>query len=307
MSDLKKLEESKYYDEVAKLRLNTGLVPLEADRQTKSFQVPSQSDGVVIDRKMIEILDNGVLNRILNALDGRKHKILDVCCGLGWLSLELARRGHSVIAYDLSTKSIEYAREIMELNKDNSGFGEIQYINEDVTKRQFEKDEFDVIIGWSAFHHIPEVKSFLDNCSSSLKQNGLIVAYDDYERGRVEILLENILRLVLPQIGYTAMDKIKYLLNPGMIIKKLNRETESPMELEAEKSSSVVEIDRYFRENFKIINIITKNAFCGTPLMRMRNIRLRYKIAKILNFIDNTLIAIKVVKGFDRIIIAKKS
>ena len=307
MSELKKIEEAQYYDQITRLRLNTGLIPLEADRQTKSFQVPTHKDGVVIDAKMNEILDNGFLNKVFKELGKKKCKILDVCCGLGWLSLELARRGHSVTAYDLSEKSIKYAREILEINKNKNGFGKIEYINQDVTKRVFQKDEFDAIIGWSAFHHIPEINNFLDICSYSLKNNGLIVAYDDYERGNVEKFLLNFTRFVLPQIGYTTKEKIKYLINPNIFFKKWNEPTNSPMEEAAQKTSAVEEIDNYFEQNFNIIKVKTRNGFCGTPLMRMKNVRLRYLIAKVLNAIDNFLITLKLAKGFDRIIIARKS
>jgi 2-polyprenyl-3-methyl-5-hydroxy-6-metoxy-1,4-benzoquinol methylase len=185
-----KNNERDFYNAVAEMRSVEDFIPVEADYRTSSFYIPENLEGIVIDSKMMNILSNGVIDEILENMKEKKLRVLDVCCGMGWLSLELARHGHCVEAYDLSNKSIDYAKEIRDLNSGADGFGVINYHNADVTKRNFEKDEFDVVIGWSAFHHKPNVEGFLDACKNSLKKGGIIITYDDFARGRKEIFFE---------------------------------------------------------------------------------------------------------------------
>lgn len=305
--ELEKINERKYYNAVVDLRLSSGYIPVEADLRTSSFYIPEDIDGVVVDSKLTGILANGVVDKIFKKMQGKKCRVLDVCCGMGWLSLELARQGHYVEAYDLSDKSIEYAKKIRDLNIFNNGFGSINYRNTDVTQVNFADAEFDVIIGWSALHHIPEIEKFLDKLKNALKENGLIITYDDFARGKREQFLLLLTRFIIPQIGYSYKSKFENVFQLKNLVKKLYENNDSPMERFASKSSSVEIIDTYFYNNFYVEDYITKNAFCGTPLMRMPDIPLRYVLARLLNAIDNVLIAMKLLKGFDRIIIAKKN
>ena len=45
---------------------------------------------------------------------GRRLRILDVGCGRGWLSLELAREGHDVLGVDSSKEMILNAKRTMD-------------------------------------------------------------------------------------------------------------------------------------------------------------------------------------------------
>ena len=151
-----KQQEKDYYNAVSGLRTTFGGIPVEADIRTTSLVIPSEREGVVIDAGLTNILLNGVIDQIVKRIDGYQCKILDVCCGMGWLSLELARNGHHVDAYDLSDRSISFAKNIKKIHQDSVGFGSINYHNEDITKKKFRIEEYDVIIGWSAFHHLPQ-------------------------------------------------------------------------------------------------------------------------------------------------------
>jgi SAM-dependent methyltransferase len=55
-----------------------------------------------------------------NALDGAPLTILDQCCGLGRLSVELARRGHQVTGIDITPSYLEAARDSAQLSVQDS-------------------------------------------------------------------------------------------------------------------------------------------------------------------------------------------
>ena len=64
-----------------------------------------------IDPQMTDILDAGAREKYLSMVAHKAGgRVLDICCGSGWLALELGRRGQIVDAYDLSPKAIALAK-----------------------------------------------------------------------------------------------------------------------------------------------------------------------------------------------------
>lgn len=75
-----------------------------------------------------------------NILDGKDEHILDVCCGFGRHTIELAKRGHSVRGLDISKPLLSMGREYAR------GAGvPVEFIEGDMTKLPF-KGELDVIL-----------------------------------------------------------------------------------------------------------------------------------------------------------------
>ena len=54
-------------------------------------------------------------------------RILDVGCGSGYISLELARSGYHVTGIDISSKVIDVAKKTLETNPFKDGFGSLKY------------------------------------------------------------------------------------------------------------------------------------------------------------------------------------
>jgi len=67
-------------------------------------------------------------------------KILDLCCGHGRHSLELARRGYNVTGYDLSDVLLGYARE-----KAKKGNLKVEFIEGDVRDLDY-NEKFDIVL-----------------------------------------------------------------------------------------------------------------------------------------------------------------
>jgi len=94
---------------------------------------------------------------------------------MGWLALELGRCGQTVDAYDLSPEAIAVARRMLDENPYKDGFGKVTYHLEDVTKLDLGTETLDAVSGWSAFHHLPDLMSFMDRVHQALKPGGIVV------------------------------------------------------------------------------------------------------------------------------------
>ena len=67
-------------------------------------------------------LTYGEMFRLINRLvSGNKLRILEVGCGRGYLSLELARRGHDLLGIDVNEETIRIAYRTMITDPYNSG------------------------------------------------------------------------------------------------------------------------------------------------------------------------------------------
>lgn len=308
-SELEKLKnaEAKFFDEIADLRTQNGHIPLEADIRRATKFIPKRSERLpVIDPEMNKILDAGAREKYLDMVAHKPGgRVLDICCGSGWLALELGRRGQFVDAYDLSPKAIALAKKTLEENPFQEGFGQVNYHLQDVSEIDLGVEKYDAVSGWAAFHHLPDAPAFLERVQRALKPGGIVATYDDLSMGRIEKTLELFLRFVLPQCHYTYLQKLSIAIDLLLRRKRLPEEIFSPME-EA-KHCSVEDIARILHEQFEVLLTLRKNAFVGTPLMTMSGPDwFRYSTARALVALDHLLCQIGLVKGFDQIIVARK-
>jgi 2-polyprenyl-3-methyl-5-hydroxy-6-metoxy-1,4-benzoquinol methylase len=308
-SELEKLKnaEAKFFDEIADLRTQNGHIPLEADIRRATKFIPKRSERLpVIDPEMNKILDAGAREKYLDMVAHKPGgRVLDICCGSGWLALELGRRGQFVDAYDLSPKAIALAKKTLEENPFQEGFGQVNYHLQDVSEIDLGVEKYDAVSGWAAFHHLPDAPAFLERVQRALKPGGIVATYDDLSMGRIEKTLELFLRFVLPQCHYSYLQKLSIAIDLLLRRKRLPEEIFSPME-EA-KHCSVEDIARILHEQFEVLLTLRKNAFVGTPLMTMSGPDwFRYSTARALVALDHLLCQIGLVKGFDQIIVARK-
>jgi SAM-dependent methyltransferase len=84
------------------------------------------------------------------ALVPRSHRVLDVPCGGGRLTLHLAHRGYAVTAADLSDPMLEITRENVAKSKLNCAVEK-----QDIERLAFANRSFDTVISFRLFHHFP--------------------------------------------------------------------------------------------------------------------------------------------------------
>ncbi len=119
--------------------------------------------------------------------------VLDLGCGAGWLSLELARQGAHVTALDISQTNLALGRHMVETNARNfpflyrkfaglpcrlEQFGSVEYIYADLNSVELPKGEYDAVVVWDSLHHVRDLEQLLDQVRLSLKPNGVFVGVD---------------------------------------------------------------------------------------------------------------------------------
>jgi 2-polyprenyl-3-methyl-5-hydroxy-6-metoxy-1,4-benzoquinol methylase len=105
-------------------------------------------------------------------------KILEVGCGPGHNSLELARNGYHVTGIDLSPKCIEVAKETLFQNHYHDGFGSLNYYSGNFLEMEIPEGPFDAIFFYGALSHFPDIDLVLDRVCSLLIPSGKILLYD---------------------------------------------------------------------------------------------------------------------------------
>ena len=112
------------------------------------------------------------LSMIEGAAGGRKLRILDVGCGAGYVTLELARNGHDALGIDISCRCVEAARAQMAAAPRPEGFGALEYrccTLDDVAER------FDLVLFSVSLHHLPDPEAALATSGTLLRPGGLLL------------------------------------------------------------------------------------------------------------------------------------
>jgi SAM-dependent methyltransferase len=114
------------------------------------------------------------VDRIVKLLAVEKGaKILDLCCGIGRHSLELARRGYEVVGVDLTDEYLTKARRQAE----DEGLN-IQFVRSDM-RRFCQIESFDAVINmFTAFGYFEietDNKRVLANIHCSLRKGGILL------------------------------------------------------------------------------------------------------------------------------------
>lgn len=144
------------------------------------------------DPLFIKLYLGWIMDGLLELLDthcGKNLRILDVGCGAGYMSLELARNGYHVQAFDISSSCIGHARQTLEKNPFTEGFGSLEYkvLSIEKAREAYADQEFDVIMFSVSMHHMSDVQEVLDNCHAMLRKGGHLLFYEPcHERFRLQ-------------------------------------------------------------------------------------------------------------------------
>jgi 2-polyprenyl-3-methyl-5-hydroxy-6-metoxy-1,4-benzoquinol methylase len=112
---------------------------------------------------------------LLRSHCGEGLRILDVGCGSGYVSLELARHGHHVTAIDISEENIALARRTLADNPFTEGFGSLNY---EVQPFHAVSGCWDVVLFSVSLHHMPDVESAVAHGHALLRPGGWLLTWE---------------------------------------------------------------------------------------------------------------------------------
>ncbi len=167
-------DEARAFDIRISERVRAGFIPdlrraVKCDYFYKSFWREPQFIALYLGRI------NEVYLELLGRYCKRGAEILDVGCGAGYMSLELARNGYHVDAFDISSASIREAEDVLRENTYTEGFGSLRY---SVAPLHEVRGEFDVVLFSVSLHHMTDMPGALDKARSLLRPGGHLLCYE---------------------------------------------------------------------------------------------------------------------------------
>lgn len=297
-------EEALFWDKKVEEQLADGMIP-DIRRAVKKKKVINFYD----DPELEKILRGDIRSLIIEKACEIKGRALDLGCGVGWLSLELARNGMRVDGIDISRKRIAVAQSYLEVAPKGENFGSINFIVADLNKIVLEKSAYEAVVVWDALHHIPEIERLVKEVRKALKPGGNFLVLDSIGPSRLGSFLSNFLYFLLPtDRDYLEKLKLipkyfkKYFKVKTMEVERTNIEESSPFE-----GVTGIEMVEIIRKNFCIKEMRTLLAF-SIPLAAPLKFRepFKYKLVSIMKALDDFFIRMKILRGAQVFIWAKK-
>lgn len=291
-------KEAEAFDKQADERLKHGFIPdLRRLQKVDWFY-----NNVWREPEFVEIHYRKKIDFVLNIAKQKGGKIIELGCGYGYLSLELARNGLEVIGVDLSPKSIEIAQKFAADNPFKDNFGSLKYICGDILSIDIGKNEFDNVVFFSSLHHLPNVDLVLSKVQQALKRGGNLIICepiaDNFTKDSAEFAA--ILRAVLPTwIPYE--EKLRDLDNSeswDKYVEQIYNEYTYKEKYEQSPSDNITSSEKVIldavRKYFSIKTIEYSDAFIDKLIGGLRGEN-RFRLARFLEFLDEELIKRKIV------------
>ncbi len=172
--------EAEAFNERIEERSSEGFIPdLRRNGRMEYFYKSFWRDPLFTDLYVGEMYRNYL--RMINTHFDRPVKILDVGCGAGYFSLELAREGHDVLAIDIAEQNIQIAKETLKSNPYKKGFGSLDYkvsSIEALSNKREDYRDFDVILYSGVLHHLEDIDSALKLSNQLLVDDGIIISHE---------------------------------------------------------------------------------------------------------------------------------
>ncbi|HDK25884.1 MAG TPA: class I SAM-dependent methyltransferase [Candidatus Atribacteria bacterium] len=238
---------------------------------------------------------------VLSHIEG--INVLEVGCGPGYLSLEIARMGKNVLGIDYSCESIKVAK------KYGEKYPNLKYECVDYFKFKT-RQKFDTIIFFRSLHHMDIDAAIKKTIDLLVDQGTLIIC----EPIRAEFTYENalfalLLRLAL-QTNITYKDKIKLLDEHSLVDLQKNIYEEYKYlgnfkQSDNDKNITFDDIYRILRKNFNIQDFILEDSVIEKIIGSLRG-SYRFEAAEMLKKIDEKLVRENFLKPTSVSLVAKK-
>jgi SAM-dependent methyltransferase len=309
-------EEGDFWGRVTDEALQYGIPPWVDLQRAANFK--RNVSGPWDDSRMHQILFGEPLRFILaEASEVKGAKVLDLGCGAGWLSLELARNGLHVEGLDVSERQIATARFFAETNPFTENFGSLQYRVADLNALVLEKESYDVITAWGALHHILRLESLIKEVDKALKPQGKFLIFDDVDWSMRNHFFLGLGYLLLPnheRVHQRALRLVKRIITKEKIFDNPQKRAGLPLEIAETSPFEMVhgnDIIPLVQKYFTVRKPRTFVAFSLALFFHMSSNtnmtdRQKHQILRWLKRLDATLIKLRLARGTMVLIKASK-
>jgi 2-polyprenyl-6-hydroxyphenyl methylase/3-demethylubiquinone-9 3-methyltransferase len=248
----------------------------------------------------------------------RPLRVLEVGCGPGFISLEIARAGHSVIGIDLSPECIRVANDFASKDPLINERGSLEYVTGDFfTDKHLPATSFDAVVFVGALHHFKEQEMVMQRVHDLLVPGGLAIAHEP-TRDRVSMsnatlfhLLTRLLavgggfyeKFELPKSSETLQKEVNGVLN------KMRYESESGEKLQSvnDNDAGHPEMTNALRARFQEIEYDEVSGFYHEVIGGLRfSESLNAEVAKYIREIDRLMCSSGVVSSTEFYFVGKK-
>jgi len=292
-------QESLFHDKSAEDQLTRGMIP-DIRRAVKASRIVNFWEDPEIER----IVRGDVRAFIIQKASEYRGRVLELGCGIGRLSLGLARNGMDVVGIDISRKRIAIAKNYFISVKEKEVIGNIDYVVADLNRIVFEECQYDAVIVWDVLHHIPEIEHLINEVMKSLKPGGNFLVLDYIGPTTMGNLFNDVLYFLLPtEASYSQkVESIGQRIKAKTLLKQNHTTGCSPFE-----EITGIEMIEIIKKHFIIKTASTLSAF-SLPLVQYITVRdfLKYRLIFLVKLLDDFLIKLRILRGKYVFIWAKK-
>lgn len=202
----------------------------------------------------------------------RRARVMEIGCGPGFMSLEMARAGHDVMGVDVSSRAIAIATNVASSDPWISERGPLEYrVADFLADRDLAKGSFDAIVTVGALHHFPDQVGVGGRVKELLRPDGIFIVQeptrDRYTRGLAAFV--HMIRLLLSVGGgfYQDLtipaDQARLDVEIDRIFKSLRYESEGGEKLQSpnDNEAGYAEMHAMLSRSFETVTMQDTSAF----------------------------------------------
>jgi len=171
----REIEEAEAFDAQIRERVDNGHIPdLRRSGRCEYFY-----NNVWRDHEFVKLYFGEVVEKVVDAAQKYLTKkgnipkeILEVGCGPGHISLELARNHFDVVGLDLSSACIEVARKVANEDPWANERGGLSYLQSDFLEHS---GKYDIVLFTASLHHFPNCRTVVEHARNLLNADGIII------------------------------------------------------------------------------------------------------------------------------------
>ena len=296
------MTESKHYDE---------LIAKESHHWGEVRQDPHNPQ-IWHDPELFEIFFGKEYRHFLDRVLANGPSILELGCGEGNLTLDLASRGMDLTSIDLSTERIERARA-----RATKLTLRIQpnWIVADLNTFPLPRNQFDSVVAHDSLHHILHLSRLCEDVTHALKPGGYFIVIDYVGMGLLRKLLAGFLYGILPTYQpYRVKWSLRKRLSGFLATEEQKRKAldqNSPDALHEDSPFEEISQQSIMNEIKKRFAIVEHQFFCPFWFYLAAKVRVpapwKYPIARFLRSFDNLISRLHIARGAYVFIVARNT